>query len=254
MMNKWYPEWGVSKRKQFYYELIQYWSGVLDTQKPDAIVFLEIPHEMYSFVLYALAKLRSIKTPMFENILSLTRLTLYDDYKVGNLAVVQQAQRGFNTGVHVQLKDLKSIRGCSAQEVASMDAISVLESNVRQQYKGWNHTARFIRAIIMFVRDGSLVMRVFKRTKRFFGSDLKREYERLERDPDLDQPYVYLWTSFSAGAHNQPTQAGYLLIRIIDGTNARGEPTERLAVIRQGTPGATSTRIKLHTVQISGVL
>ena len=48
MMDKFYPQWPVTKRYDFYYDLLRYWGGVLDRFAPDCIIFNGPPHQMYN--------------------------------------------------------------------------------------------------------------------------------------------------------------------------------------------------------------
>ena len=54
MLNLLVPESGVSERKHLYYEMVQYWFGVLKKYQPEAVIFGYIPHNSYDFVLYSL--------------------------------------------------------------------------------------------------------------------------------------------------------------------------------------------------------
>lgn len=53
-----------AQRKNLYYKYLQYWDGSLKKLKPDAIVFSEVPHAVYNFVIYSLAKKYGIPTIM----------------------------------------------------------------------------------------------------------------------------------------------------------------------------------------------
>ena len=67
MADKLYPDWPVNRRKDLYYGMLRYWGGVLDEFKPDCIVLIEVPHEMYNFVLYRSAKRRARRTPILDH-------------------------------------------------------------------------------------------------------------------------------------------------------------------------------------------
>ena len=60
MIDKWYPDWPILKRKDFYYDLLCYWGGVLDQLNPDAILFADVPHQMFDFVLHVLSVKREM--------------------------------------------------------------------------------------------------------------------------------------------------------------------------------------------------
>ena len=69
MMNKHYDRANVDERKHTYYTMLGYWSEVLRRLKPEAIVFNDVPHSLYSNVIFELARRQGIKTIMFEGTL-----------------------------------------------------------------------------------------------------------------------------------------------------------------------------------------
>lgn len=52
----------AGQRRLLYQYLLCFWSGFLDRTKLDAVLFGAVPHEVSDFVLYALCKLRKIRT------------------------------------------------------------------------------------------------------------------------------------------------------------------------------------------------
>ncbi len=63
MMNRMDPgeAFGYEDRVRLYHTLLRYWSAVLDTCKPNAVVFPTSPHVVYDYVLYMLARRRGIR-------------------------------------------------------------------------------------------------------------------------------------------------------------------------------------------------
>src|SRR3989344_6687341 len=92
MVDKWYPDWSVNQRKDFYYDLLRYWGGVLERFQPDCIIIPVIPHDMYSFVIYAIAKKRGIRTIILDAILGTDKYILVADYTLGNKSLAAYAQ------------------------------------------------------------------------------------------------------------------------------------------------------------------
>jgi len=60
MMDKHYDTAPVNERKHIYYSMLSYWTGVLDAVNPDAVVFAIVPHTVYNYILYELARLREL--------------------------------------------------------------------------------------------------------------------------------------------------------------------------------------------------
>ncbi|MBN2382469.1 hypothetical protein JXQ70_06260 [bacterium] len=52
-------------RLERYHYFLKYWLGVLDELKPDVILFEEVPHQVYSYILYEVARKLDIKTIIF---------------------------------------------------------------------------------------------------------------------------------------------------------------------------------------------
>src|SRR3989344_1149351 len=84
MMNKRFDTVSVDERRHIYYSMLGYWSGVLDRLKPEAILFPSVPHTVYNYVLYELARKRGIATTMFEQSWVSDRLLMYRDFKHGS--------------------------------------------------------------------------------------------------------------------------------------------------------------------------
>ena len=59
--------------------LANQWLRVLDDLRPDAVVFSMAPHIVYDYVLYAVARLQGLPTPMFDRSAIAGRLLLLDD-------------------------------------------------------------------------------------------------------------------------------------------------------------------------------
>ncbi|MEK7644495.1 MAG: hypothetical protein AAB390_04305 [Patescibacteria group bacterium] len=69
------------KKVDLFYRYIIYWYGVLKHFKPEAIVFTDVPHLGFSYVVYVLAKELGIKTVMYRFMKGLpSRLFFFDDF------------------------------------------------------------------------------------------------------------------------------------------------------------------------------
>jgi hypothetical protein len=86
------------ERRRHYYDVLRYWSGVLDRLSPDLIVFSMSPHIVYDYVLYALARHRGIATVMFDRI-GLAGY-VYATQEIGGLPVAALANDTRTLGSH----------------------------------------------------------------------------------------------------------------------------------------------------------
>ncbi|MCD4760915.1 capsular biosynthesis protein [bacterium] len=83
MMNRidFTEEMSVYDRKHLYHEYVRYWYGVLNKYKPEAIIFSSIPHIVYNYVLYSVAKMMGIKTIMYRPLQITSRVLFFNDFK-----------------------------------------------------------------------------------------------------------------------------------------------------------------------------
>src|SRR3989344_3197980 len=81
MMNKKFDALGVDERRHIYYNMLRYWQGVLKKYKPEAVVFSTIPHTVYDYVIFELAKILNIKTIMFAETGILDRCIMYENWQ-----------------------------------------------------------------------------------------------------------------------------------------------------------------------------
>lgn len=82
MMNRFdYYNMSLDQKRNLYFKYIQYWRGVLTTLKPDAILFSDVPHAVYNYVLYIVAKNLNIRTLMYKRTALPDRLVFFEDYK-----------------------------------------------------------------------------------------------------------------------------------------------------------------------------
>ena len=93
MMNKKFEKLSVSERKHLYYHFVGYWHGVLKKFQPDAIIFPVVPHTVYDFIVYSLAKLLGIKTIFFMLTRIGDRIMVLDDFVSGSRFLKEQAEQ-----------------------------------------------------------------------------------------------------------------------------------------------------------------
>ena len=205
MMDKWYPAWPSLKRKDFYYEQLRYWGGVLEQFAPDCIVFLEVPHDMYGFVLYRVARSRGIRTLMFENVLRYDRLLMYREYEKGNETLAEASARGFRDKA-VTPDDLSpEVRDHYLELSGKKDpeAPGYMKA-FKSEHTGWNKLRRRTKALIPFVKDGSIFERAVLRLFKTFKRGVQDEYRSVLKDADFTRPFVYVPLSYQPERTTSP--------------------------------------------------
>jgi len=82
-----YLGWPLARKRDLYYQYIQFWQGMLKKFQPDAILLSDVPHGGNDYVLYALAMILKIKIIITEQIAVESRTLLINNYKTSSLAL-----------------------------------------------------------------------------------------------------------------------------------------------------------------------
>ncbi len=213
MMEKKFESWGVNQRRDFYFDLMRYWKGVFEKFKPELIIFSDVPHEVYSFVVYALAKHYGVKTIMFENIFDYGRLMIFNDYKFGNNLLAKESKNNFPD--NYSLKDLSDYtRAYYEKQTSGKDETPVYVASYNKEHSGWRKFARMSHAIWPFIKDGSIFERATRYFFKLFKSNVIRDYKRLEITPDFDKKFIYVTLHLQPERTTSP-QGGYFVDQLL---------------------------------------
>ncbi|TSC58758.1 MAG: capsular polysaccharide biosynthesis protein [Parcubacteria group bacterium Greene0416_79] len=209
MMNRFFDTLCVDERRRIYYEMVRYWRGVLRLVKPAAIIFPNMPHFVYDYIIYELAHIFGIKTILFDDTRFPGRLLLFTDFE--RLTETLKKELAAHAGRKVSIDELApDIR--TYYELRSRRDFSATPSYILDQKK--KHTSWKLgipwRRVERSIRDGSFARKV----PRFFLwlmwervpflliklythlsipgiPDLKKEYKALEQTPQFEKPFVY---------------------------------------------------------------
>ncbi|MSU55753.1 MAG: hypothetical protein EXS51_00375 [Candidatus Taylorbacteria bacterium] len=215
MMHKKYEHLCIEERKHLFSEFLRYWHGVLSAYKPDAIVYSDIPHTVYDYVLYALARKLGIRTIMFEAILEGTdRAVLMNDYKEGSKELLSEVRR--NESEHFSPADLRkdTLDYYSRHAENKGDATPPYVKHDLALYGGMKQVRIKLRSIADGLYDGSIFKRLSGFIARRLGSNLKKEYARVESSPDFKQNYVYVALHYQPERTSSP-QAGVFVDQLL---------------------------------------
>lgn len=203
MMNKKYSYLSVTGRKHFYYHLIQYWRGVIWKLKPDAIVFQAIPHTVYDFVIYSLAKLFKIKTIMFEFTWISDRFFVLNDYAESNI-YIKQAMRTNNQDFSLKEISLDLQEYYNKQTAPNIDTTPTYLGEYISKYSGTNKLFLKYRAVVYAVKSGQIFKEIPAYLFKQFRSNLKREYLSVQSDPDFNKKFIYVPLHFQPECSTTP--------------------------------------------------
>ena len=196
MMNKKFNDICVDERRHIYYEMLRYWQGVLDKYKPDAIIFPTVPHTVYNYIIYEIAKLRNIKTIMFAETGLLdfhvyqVVCVEYEDWMEGSKKLRERIRQ--NNGKNFSIEDLsEDLRGLYLKRInPDEDMTRHFWASRKKEHSGMSYAIKKLKNVYASVKDGSIL----KKLPHFISklrSNLKKEYEKLQSAPDLDKKFIY---------------------------------------------------------------
>lgn len=204
-MNKRYDRSPVDERKHVYYTMLGYWNFVLDRCKPEAVVFNDVPHSLYSNVIYELAKGRGVHTIVFEGTLVCNRVISYEDIWKGSDTLRERIAHHRREKLTIADLDaeLQTLAHPSKQEVPAY----ILEQKKRAEGRGLiEHRMRIALKTLL---NGTFFRLVASYVARVFQNNLRSEYRALERTPDFSAPFVYFPLSFQPERTTSPQGGVY---------------------------------------------
>ena len=211
MMDKKYERLAVEERKHLYYRLLGYWHEVLQRLKPDAIIFSVLPHEVYDFVVYAIAKKMNIKVILFQPILLTNGWNLIlNDYTNESPALRDEMRK--QSGTQFSVADLKPDTREHYQKHAENgeDTPPIYTRQVLSLHKGMRLLFIKLRSVWLSLRvhrDLSVLVAVLTYMPRMFLPNLKNEYRRFQSPPDFGEEFIYTTLQYQPEAQTCP-QAG----------------------------------------------
>ncbi|MDD5431180.1 MAG: hypothetical protein PHP03_03080 [Candidatus Pacebacteria bacterium] len=204
MMNKKYERFLIEERKRIYYDILEYWYNVIKKYKPDAIVFSNVPHTVYDFVIYSLAKYLNIKTIMFDFVWVGDRYWLINDYKKENAEMERELEK--NKNKNFSMSDLsEDIRKHYERHLnPAVDATPWYHKEFKKNFKGFNFLKIKSKMVWESVADLSIFEKALKHISGKFKDNMRKEYSRVQTKPDLNRKFVYLPLSYQPEASTCP--------------------------------------------------
>lgn len=187
----------IEERKHIYYERLAYWYYVLNTYKPDVIIYDDVPHNEYNYILYGLAKLRGLHTIMFQKIRMANRWLLINRWEVGSTGLTEAFDKNkqasiSSSDVPQELLDYVTLKTEPRKDTLLTLSSTSSEKDVwalfgQMKWHGWRFLSWLKRAI---------VTRLHQQPSRhdvmgMLNDVYRAEYGRLESQPDFSVPFVF---------------------------------------------------------------
>ena len=200
MMNKQFSNKCVDERRHLYYRMLQYWYGVIKKYKPEAIIFPIIPHTVYDYLIYELARFLNIKTITFEDTWVSDRLMLYTDFWQGNVSLQKEIQENADKKFVITDLSVDLQRYYQRQMEQKNGVTPSYIKDWREKYKFFNKIFLKIKIIIKSIKDLSIFRKSLLYIGKLLGQNIKKEYYNLQRRPDFNKKFIYF------PLHFQPEQ------------------------------------------------
>lgn len=182
----------TNERKHLYYNMLQYWYGILKKYKPDVIIHKTIPHDVCSYLVYELAHLLNIKTIVFQDV-GYDRSLIYTDFWKGSEDLHNQLQKNQDKNFSVKdlskdLQEYYKLQTNPNAEPLDVGGIGVLID----RYSGFNLFLRRLKRLKNSIKKGSVLNIIKRSINRRLKQNLKKEYNSVQTKPDFNKKFIYM--------------------------------------------------------------
>ena len=192
MMNRKLDRLRTDERKHLYYNILQYWHGILKKYKPDIIIYGDIPHNIYNYPIFELARLLNIRTIMFQDTRVSDRLLTYTNFWKGSNDLHKELRK--NQDKNFSLKDLSRDlqEYYKLQRNPERDATPIVIKMRKNQYSGFNLFLRRLKRLKSSIKNGTVLKLIIQNIIKRFKQNLKKEYNSVQIKPDFNKKFIYV--------------------------------------------------------------
>lgn len=204
MMAKRFDGRPVDDRRHLYFRMLGYWHAVIEKYRPGAIIFPTVPHTVYNYIIYEIARRRNIKTVMFEDTWVSDRLLTYQDFREGSRELREALAR--NHGKDFRIEELSDdLRDYYQKQVSPESEVPpVYLAHWKKTYSGIHGFMRKLEFVPGSLKDWSIFRKTCRYLTKRIRPNLRREYTRLARRPDFSLPFVYFPLSYQPERTTSP--------------------------------------------------
>ncbi|MFA4833301.1 MAG: hypothetical protein WC619_00460 [Patescibacteria group bacterium] len=214
MMNKRYDKMCVDERRHLYYNMLQYWRGIIEKYKPEVIIFAAIPHTIFNYLVYELAIFFGIKTIIIETTWVRERSLIYNDFWQGNNNLQQELKN--NKGKNFLLTDLSDDLKEYYQLQTSRyhDATPQYMKEIKMKYSINKLIFFKARIIIRSLKDLTILKKVPLYFIKLFGQNIRKEYRSVQKKSNLAKKFIYVPLNYQPERTTSP-QGGIFVDQIL---------------------------------------
>ena len=209
MMNKRYYNMTLDERKHVYYNMLQYWNGIFSKYKPELIIFPNIPHTVYNYLIYELARLYNIKTIMFDDTQIGDRILLLNVWTEGCKALEKEIKN--NKDKFYSIEDLKiDLREYYILHAERRgDATPEYMKYYKKLSTGKNFLFHKFKIFINAIKNGTILEKILNFLFKLKINPIK-EYKKLQIIPDFSKRFIYVPLHFQPERTTSPMGGVYV--------------------------------------------
>lgn len=179
--------------RRVYYDMLRYWLGVIKKFQPEAIIFSVVPHQLYNYVIYSLARNTGIATLMFDDTWVSDRALFYEDLWRGSADLHQRLES--NKGKNFELSDLKpDLQDYyrSQKDSKQNPQPFYMKTQIRDS-SGWCAFTKKVKIFWDYLKKGKTLSLLASAIKKILAKNsLKNEYKAYQTDPDTSVRYIFV--------------------------------------------------------------
>lgn len=204
MMAKRFDIRPTDDRRHLYLRMLGYWHTVIEAYRPDAILFPTVPHTVYNYIIYEIARRRNIRTVMFEDTWVSDRLLTYQDFREGSRELREALAR--NRGKDFRVEDLsEDLKDYYQKQVTPESEVPpVYLAHWKKTYSGIHGFMRKLEFVPGSLKDRSIFRKTYRYLTKRIRPNLRREYLRFAKTPDFSVPFVYFPLSYQPERTTSP--------------------------------------------------
>ena len=211
MMDKHFDASPVDERKHVFYQMLSYWTKVFDELNPDAVVYGNMPHSIYTSVVYEIALERGIPTICFEDPWAWVpgHTLLYRNFWNGSDELRTALKR--LQGGQLSIESLQPLtqeyweRNVERREQKTTAAMV----SQKRTAVGWGMVRNRAKVAMATLRKGTFVKAARGYLRRHIGANLPKEYASVVRSPDWNKRFVYYPLHFQPERATSPLGGVY---------------------------------------------
>lgn len=198
----------VDERRNLYYQMLRYWLGILKRCKPDAVIFPNMPHFIYDYLIYELAHLFGIKTILFDDTRFPGRLLPFTDFNYLTKSIQEEIAKNrgkqfFVSDLAEDIREYYEPRSRLDYNIAPSYIVDLRNRRSFQWSFPWKQFTESLRDLSVFkkapryvmwllrVKGGEIMRKARTHVSYVFVPDLRKEYEALQIVPDFSGRFVY---------------------------------------------------------------